>query len=255
MKAIYNKLNKNLKQKYRQVRRSIVKYLSKKKNQRRLYAILAVLAILALSYATFTLSRSQGALKRQIEHNNAVISAANKEINIIKSESANKDAIIEKNKAELKKKESSLKKEKESSKKLSEKANSLNKEITKLKSVYGGYGGGSVSVAGVSYSPGNSYAPLNCTWGVKNWKPSVPNFLGNANEWAAKARAMGVPVNSTPSVGSVAQTTVGGYGHVALTIGVNGDMVTIKEMNGAGGLGSVSVRAVHKSEFIYIHFS
>lgn len=43
------------------------------------------------------------------------------------------------------------------------------------------------------------------------------------------------------------------YGHVAVVIGVSGDHVTVKEMNGAAGLGKTSTRTIPKSAASYIH--
>ena len=105
----------------------------------------------------------------------------------------------------------------------------------------------------LAVSPGNTYAPGYCTWGVKNWKPTLPNNWGNANQWDDSARAMGIAVNGTPAVGAIAQTDAGGWGHVALVVGVNGNTVTIQEMNGNYVLFSVQTRSTSASEFNYIH--
>lgn len=99
-----------------------------------------------------------------------------------------------------------------------------------------------------THSGGNSYAPGNCTWGVKSWKPEVPNNLGDARNWGY---ALGY--DSNPTVGAIAWTTAGYYGHVAVVIGIDGGQVQIQEENGLYGLGTVDTRWVWAGEFRYIH--
>lgn len=101
-------------------------------------------------------------------------------------------------------------------------------------------------------SSGNLYAPGNCTWYVKNRRGDLPNNLGNANMWYYNASSMGMAVGSTPRVGAVGTTTAGGLGHVVYVEAVNGDMVTISEMN-YGGLYNMNTRTVHFSEFLYVY--
>lgn len=103
-------------------------------------------------------------------------------------------------------------------------------------------------------SSGNLYAPGNCTWYAKSMRPDLPNNLGNANTWYARAAAQGWNVGSTPKKGAVATTTAGGLGHVAYVIGVSldGQQVTIREMN-YRGLYSMNTRTVHYTEFKYIY--
>ncbi len=103
-------------------------------------------------------------------------------------------------------------------------------------------------------SSGNLYAPGNCTWYVKDRRPDLPNNLGNANTWYARAASMGWNVGSTPKKGAVGTTTAGGWGHVVYVDGVSldGQYVTISEMN-YGGLYSMNTRTVHYSEFNYIY--
>ncbi len=56
--------------------------------------------------------------------------------------------------------------------------------------------------------------------------------FGNAVEWAAAARAIGVSVNTHPTVGSIAWRASGSAGHVAYVTGVNGDgTINISEYN------------------------
>ncbi|KAJ1786894.1 hypothetical protein LPJ59_005836, partial [Coemansia sp. RSA 2399] len=55
-----------------------------------------------------------------------------------------------------------------------------------------------------------------------------PNW-GNANTWDEAARTTGVPINSKPVVGCVAQSNAGSAGHVAWVAKVSGSQVTIEE--------------------------
>ncbi|MDN6900736.1 CHAP domain-containing protein [Oenococcus sicerae] len=105
---------------------------------------------------------------------------------------------------------------------------------------------------------GNSYYYGQCTWYVKNMLGWVPNGLGNASQWASAAAADGFTVNNTPTVGSVVvfqagQAWAGGYGHVAVVTGVNGDgSIRITEGNFAGR--SSNTRTVTSAaSYQYIH--
>jgi len=98
---------------------------------------------------------------------------------------------------------------------------------------------------------GNSYELHSCTWWVKTWKPSVGNW-GNASNWGYAAQSEGWVVNDTPSVGAIAWSTRGYYGHVALVIGVSGSVVTIQEGNWDWA-GSVRTIEVASSYYRYIH--
>ncbi len=101
-------------------------------------------------------------------------------------------------------------------------------------------------------SAGNTYSYGYCTWHVKNLRSDLPNNLGNANTWAARARAQGMATGSTPRVGAVAQA-ITGYMHVAYVTAVNGDgTITVSEMN-YKGWGVVSSRTAQASAFTYIY--
>lgn len=74
-----------------------------------------------------------------------------------------------------------------------------------------------------------------CTWYAAQQKGISTNY-GNARNW---------PVNSKePQVGAVAVTYESRLGHVAYVIAVNGDNITLREMNYAGW-GKVSTRTVN----------
>ena len=105
-----------------------------------------------------------------------------------------------------------------------------------------------------SDSSGNTYTPGNCTWYAKSRRPDLPNALGNANTWYARAVSLGWNVGSTPKKGAIGTTTAGWAGHVVYVEGVSldGQTVTISEMN-YRGLYSMNTRTVHFTEFSYIY--
>lgn len=98
-------------------------------------------------------------------------------------------------------------------------------------------------------SAGNTYAAGYCTWYAKNRRPDLPNRLGNANTWVARAATQGIPTGSAPRAGAIGQQGM----HVVYVESVNGDgTVTISEMN-YKGLGVVSSRTAPASNFMYIY--
>lgn len=101
-----------------------------------------------------------------------------------------------------------------------------------------------------SVAGGNTYSKGYCTWGVKNWRPDIPNGLGNANQWFSRAANMGMAVGYTPRAGAVAVTK--SYSHVALVVNVQGNQVYIKEMN-YEGRNVTSYRLAPIDEFRYIY--
>lgn len=100
-----------------------------------------------------------------------------------------------------------------------------------------------------SSSAGNSYAWGNCTWYVYNRKPNIGSFWGNANQWTGSAQASGFATGSTPVAGAIG---VAGN-HVVYVESVSGGMVSISEMNYAGGVGVAHYRTVSAGEFYYIY--
>lgn len=101
---------------------------------------------------------------------------------------------------------------------------------------------------------GNGYSFGYCTYYVAS-RRSIPGNWGNASQWYYNAIASGYAVGAVPQAGAIAQTSGGwgGYGHVAYVESVNGNMVTISEMNYNGGWNRVSSRTVPASAFRYIY--
>lgn len=116
---------------------------------------------------------------------------------------------------------------------------------------------------GAYSSTGNTYASGQCTWYVKDiFKARMGDYWGNAKDWTTSAQREGVPVDNNPianqTIAVFAPGSAGAdatYGHVAVVIGVSGDNVTIKEMNGAAGIGKTNTRIIPKSAATYIHMN
>lgn len=95
---------------------------------------------------------------------------------------------------------------------------------------------------------GNTYAAGYCTWYAKNRRPDLPNNLGNANTWVARAAGQGISTGSAPRVGAIGQAG----NHVVYVEAVNGDgTIRVSEMNYAG-FGVVSSRTTSAGAFQYI---
>lgn len=96
---------------------------------------------------------------------------------------------------------------------------------------------------------GNTYARGNCTWYAKKKRPDLPNSLGNANTWASRARAQGIPTGNVPKVGAIGQKGR----HVVFIEKVNADgTVSFSEMN-FKGYGIISHRTLDAGAFRYIY--
>lgn len=96
---------------------------------------------------------------------------------------------------------------------------------------------------------GNRYSAGYCTWYAKSRRPDLPNNLGNANTWVARASAQGIPTGSAPRAGAIGQQGM----HVVYVESVNSNgTVTISEMN-FKGLYVISSRTVPASNFRYIY--
>ena len=82
----------------------------------------------------------------------------------------------------------------------------------------------------------------------------IPAAYGNANEWGYRARREGYRVDSVPTIGSIAWSTAGGYGHVAWVSNVMGDNIEIEEYN-YGYTGSYNKRTIKANTMTgFIHF-
>jgi len=124
---------------------------------------------------------------------------------------------------------------------------------------------GSVPSASSGMRASSNWAtPGQCTWGALNkWYQSEGYYpggwTGNAMEWASGAASAGYTVSGTPRTRSIVvmQPGVNGsgsVGHVAWVTAVNGDQVTIIEMNAMAGPYNYNTRTVtDKAGMKYIY--
>lgn len=101
-----------------------------------------------------------------------------------------------------------------------------------------------------------------CTW--YTWQRrselgsnyTLPGGLGNANTWDNSLYGR-YRIDYNPEPGAIFQTDRGYYGHVGIVDSVNADgTITISDMNGISGWGSVGRKTITKSEwstYKYIH--
>jgi len=68
-------------------------------------------------------------------------------------------------------------------------------------------------------------------WERQQLGRTLPTGWGNANNWGYAAEGAGYTVNGTPDIGSVAWTTAGPFGHVAVVAAIQGSNVIVSEMN------------------------
>lgn len=98
----------------------------------------------------------------------------------------------------------------------------------------------------------NAYGWGQCTWYVKNMRPDIGGYWGNASSWVYSARAAGYSTGSQPVAGAIGSEN--GGNHVVYVQSVNGNgTVNISEMNYNGGVGQVHYRTTSASEFTYIY--
>ncbi len=93
-----------------------------------------------------------------------------------------------------------------------------------------------VAGATVRRAPGsrnNAYPYGWCTYWVAT-RRYVPGGWGNARNWLNSARRSGYQTGSTPAVGAIVQLNESWLGHVAYVEAVNGNRITISEMNYTG---------------------
>lgn len=109
--------------------------------------------------------------------------------------------------------------------------------------------GSSPSVVPRGAVAGNTYTPGQCTWYVKNLRPDIPNSWGNASSWLGRAQAMGWPTGREPRVGAIGWTN----GHVVYVTGVQGNQVTITDMNGRWKAWEIGHYTYPASKYVYIY--
>lgn len=105
----------------------------------------------------------------------------------------------------------------------------------------------SVSQPVVNKGPyvGNRFPYGYCTWYVAGRRGDV-TWRGNAGQWLANAQAQGRATGRIPAKGAILVTNESWWGHVAVVESVNGNSVTISEMN-YKGFGIQSTRTISNS--------
>ena len=103
-----------------------------------------------------------------------------------------------------------------------------------------------------SDAAGNKYAFGNCTAYVKEKRPDIGNFWGNANQWINGAKNAGFDTGDKPKIGAIGVSFNGYYGHVVYIEKIRGEKVYVSEMN-YSGFNTISSRTTDASEFKYIY--
>lgn len=101
----------------------------------------------------------------------------------------------------------------------------------------------------------NAYDYGYCTWYVKNKRPDVGGYWGNASNWLSSAIANGFSTGVEPRAGAVGVNTsmAGGLGHVVYVESLNGDgTINLSDMN-YNGWGVTSYRTAPASDYTYIY--
>ena len=249
------KVIKKLKQRYRPIRLSVKKYISKKKNQRRLLVIVGVVIVLALLTSLVfaigkqnQLRQEQMQLQRTLQSNQVELKKTQTDIEELKTDVSEKQKTLEANAKTIEDKE---KKQKE----LEEKIDQLTKQVAILNSYGSGIGGGAYrsASANVNTVAGNAYGYGYCTWYVKNKRPDIGSYWGNANQWKASAEAAGYNTGTQARPGAIGVSFEGSAGHVVYVESVSGTTIHLSEMNGAAGWNVIGERDAPESAFIYIY--
>lgn len=80
----------------------------------------------------------------------------------------------------------------------------------------------------------NGYWYGFCTWYAAEKRPDVPNHWGNAKSWLSSAQRDGRSTGRDPQVGAIMVTSESWAGHVAYVESIDGNQVTVSEMNYKG---------------------
>jgi surface antigen len=96
----------------------------------------------------------------------------------------------------------------------------------------------------------NGYGPGWCTWYVKERRPDIGGYWGNAGyNWITAAQNAGFATGYTPAAGAIGVMA----GHVVYVESVSGNMVNISEMGWNYTAWNKNYRTVPASSFTYIY--
>lgn len=102
--------------------------------------------------------------------------------------------------------------------------------------------GGLTKLTAAERQGSNPYPYGWCTWWAAQ-KRNIPAQWGNAKNWLSSAQRSGWSTGSEPQAGAIAVTAETWLGHVAYVESIDGDSVTLSEMN-YKGWGVVSSRTI-----------
>ncbi|OGD67829.1 hypothetical protein A3F08_01550 [Candidatus Berkelbacteria bacterium RIFCSPHIGHO2_12_FULL_36_9] len=95
----------------------------------------------------------------------------------------------------------------------------------------------------------NGYFYGFCTWYVANKRQDIPNNWGNAKSWLNSAQNDGRITGKNPQVGAIMVTKESWAGHVGYVEKVDGNEVTISEMN-YRGWGRINSRTLNINDSV-----
>lgn len=96
----------------------------------------------------------------------------------------------------------------------------------------------------------NGYGAGWCTWYVKERRPDIGGYWGNAGyNWLTAAQNAGFSTGYTPQAGAIGVMA----GHVVYVESVSGNMVNISEMGWNYQAWNKNYRTVPASSFVYIY--
>ena len=244
---------KKIKQRFRPVKWSKKIVNTKKKQRRLLYGVGAVIILALLGSLVIAINRQNSLqsqqlnLEKTLQSNQVELEKNQKQLKELQADVSTKQKEIEKNAQVIQDKD---KKQAE----LEEKIEQLTKQVTILKSYGSGIGGNIHSVgSNVNVVAGNAYGYGYCTWYVKNMRPDIGSYWGDAKNWYASAQAAGFNTGNKAQAGAIGVSFEGAAGHVVYIKSVSGTTVHLSEMNGAAGWNVVDERDAPESSFVYIY--
>jgi surface antigen len=98
----------------------------------------------------------------------------------------------------------------------------------------------------ITFNNTNSYSYGFCTWYAASRRSDIPSNWGNANTWFYSALNAGRETGTEPKLGAIIVTYESWYGHVGYVENVDGNKITISEMNFVGW-GMVNYRSLDRS--------